>query len=257
MDEYSVRKLLEDVRDGHLKPDEAQQRLRRLPFENIDYASIDLHRSIRHGSSEVIFCEGKTPGQVLGIIEVQKKNEIPVFATRADDRVFEKVRGVFPELVYDEVAGVIGEPRLLSPKQGDGRVLVVAAGTSDLRVAREAELTCRFLGSRVRSIVDVGVCGLHRLLSHITELQQADVIIAIAGMEGALPTVVGGLVNVPVIAVPTSVGYGTSFNGITALLGMLNSCAANVTVVNIDNGFGAGYVASMMNPKVRSVTEDA
>jgi NCAIR mutase (PurE)-related protein len=257
MNNHKIRKLLEGVRDGRVDLDSATQQLRRLPFEDIDFARIDLHRSIRHGSSEVIFCRGKTPDQVLEIIEVQKKHQQSVFATRADEGIFRRVHDVFPDLIYDEHSGTIGEVCLLDETHGKGNVLIVAAGTSDLSVAREAELTCRFLGSKARSIVDVGVCGLHRLLAEIKNLQEANVIIATAGMEGALPTVVGGLVDVPVIAVPTSVGYGASLGGISALLGMLNSCAANVTVVNIDNGFGAGYVASMMNRRMSRVNDDA
>ena len=242
----SIRKLFEQVRRGKLSPDEAVQRLRHLPFEDLGFAKVDHHRALRAGMPEVIFGEGKSPAQTAQIFARLAKHGGNVLATHADGKQFafvkKKVRGVeFRELAR---AIVLQRDR---KQYGKGVVAVVSAGTSDIPVAEEAVVTAEIMGNAVQHFYDVGVAGIHRLLANREALTKARVVIVCAGMEGALPSVVGGLVGVPVIAVPTSVGYGASFKGLTALLGMLNSCASNVSVVNIDNGFGAGYVAALIN----------
>ena len=242
-----IRQLFESVRDGSVSVSAASDRLKALPFENLNFACVDVHRAVRHGRPEVVYCPGKSPEQVVEIIGVLEANGQHVLASRATPELYEFVHKTHPRLEYDVTARMIVDPALLDPARGVGDVLVVTAGTSDIPVAAEALLTARACGSRVEAIYDVGVAGLHRLLAHIDRLQRARVIVVVAGMEGALPSVVGGLCGVPVIAVPTSVGYGASFGGVAALLGMLNACSSNITVVNIDNGFGAGYVASMIN----------
>lgn len=247
MNQDVLQELLESVRAGSVNVHDAVTRIRALPFEDLGFAKVDLHRAVRHGSPEVIFCQGKTPRQVLEIIRTLRRHGQRVLATRAARDVYDLVQVDFPDLVYYDDARVIGEPELQEAERGEGLVLVIAAGTSDRPVAEEALLTARSCGSRAEAIHDVGVAGLHRLLACIDRVQQARALVVVAGMEGALPSVVGGLCRAPVIAVPTSVGYGASFGGLAALLGMLNSCASNVTVVNIDNGFGAGYVASLIN----------
>lgn len=247
MNDNNLKELLDSVRSGAVSVDEATARLRKLPFEDLGFAKVDLHRAVRHGAPEVIFCPGKTPPQIVEIMRTLKRHGQQVLATRAGREVWEAVGREFPDLVYYEDARLIAGPELREEERGEGLVLVIAAGTSDRPVAEEALLTARSCGSRAETIHDVGVAGLHRLLAHVDRLQQARALVVVAGMEGALPSVVGGLVRAPVIAVPTSVGYGASFGGLAALLGMLNSCSSNVTVVNIDNGFGAGYVASLIN----------
>jgi NCAIR mutase (PurE)-related protein len=247
MQSEQIEQLLEAVRSGATSVNEASERLRRLPFEELDYAKVDLHRAHRHGAPEVIFCQGKTPERIAGIMRTLRDHGQRVLASRASAEQWAAVRDEFPDLHYFSDARIIGPAELGDAESGVGSVLVVAAGTSDLPVAEEALLTARACGAKARSLYDVGVAGLHRLLAHIEALHTARALVVCAGMEGALPSVVGGLVGVPVIAVPTSVGYGASFGGLAALLGMLNSCASNVTVVNIDNGFGAGYVAAMIN----------
>jgi len=247
MERDSLTELLEAVRTGSVSVDEALGRLSSLPFEDLGFAKVDLHRSLRHGRPEVIFCPGKTPEQILQIIQTLRRHDQRVLATRAGRDIYEHVHAAVPELVFYEEARMIGEPELADPQRGQGLVLVISAGTSDRPVAEEALLTARSCGSRAEAIYDVGVAGLHRLLASVERLQQARALVVVAGMEGALPSVVGGLCQAPVVAVPTSVGYGASFQGLAALLGMLNSCASNVSVVNIDNGFGAGYVASLIN----------
>jgi pyridinium-3,5-biscarboxylic acid mononucleotide synthase len=241
-----LKVLLEAVARGETPPDAALERLRALPFADLGHAKVDLHRAVRHGAPEVIFCKGKTPEQILSIVRTLVDHGQHVLATRATAEIFEHCRAAMPDLRFHPHSGVMTNLEL-DESSGRGLVLVVSAGTSDLPVAEEAVLTARACGSRVRFVSDVGVSGLHRLLAHTELLQQANAIVVCAGMEGALPSVVGGLVAAPVIAVPTSIGYGASFGGLAALLGMLNSCANNVTVVNIDNGFGAGYVASLIN----------
>ena len=246
MDENSLRKLLEKVRDSGLSPDEAISRLRHLPFEDLGFAKIDHHRPLRVGMPEVIYCAGKTAAQVAEIFVRMAARSDNVLATRASQEKFEAVRSQVAEAEFHPLSGCIVLRRNLEIR-GRGLVAVVCAGTSDLPVAEEAAVTASLMGNEVEQLCDVGVAGLHRLLSHSDLLQRARVLIVCAGMEGALPSVVGGLVGVPVIAVPTSIGYGAAFKGLAALLGMLNSCASNVSVVNIDNGFGAGYVASIIN----------
>jgi pyridinium-3,5-biscarboxylic acid mononucleotide synthase len=242
----SLKKLFENVRSGKLSPDEAVDRLRHLPFEDLGFAKVDHHRPLRNGMPEVIFGQGKTAEQVATIFARLAARGNSVLATRTTEDQFEAVRAVAPKADYNVVARCI-VLRQDRKKYGKGTVVVVSAGTSDIPVAEEAVVTAEIMGNKVRHVYDVGVAGIHRLLAHKDVLTDARVVIVCAGMEGALPSVVGGLVGVPVIAVPTSVGYGASFQGLAALLGMLNSCASNVSVVNIDNGFGAGYVASLMN----------
>jgi NCAIR mutase (PurE)-related protein len=227
--------------------EEALEKLRMMPFEDLGFACVDHHRSLRRGLSEVIFGEGKQTSEIIGIMERMLDQGENVLVTRLSPEKAEKVLERFPESTYEQRARLLtlmSQPVKIS---GRGTVLVMSAGTSDIPVAEEAAHTARFMGNEVETIYDVGVSGLHRMLSHRERIMKASVIIVVAGMEGALPSVVGGLVDKPVIGVPTSVGYGASFNGITALLGMLSSCAAGVTVVNIDNGFGAGYAAGLMN----------
>ncbi len=242
----SILKLFQSVRRGKLAPDEAVARLRHLPFEDLGFAKVDHHRVLRAGMPEVVLASGKSPQQVAGIFARLARHKTNVLATRARREHYDAVRAVAPKAEFHQLARAIV---LLQDrkKYGKGRIVVVSAGTSDIPVAEEAVVTATAMGNEVEHIYDVGVAGIHRLLAHRRSLTRARVLIVCAGMEGALPSVVGGLVRVPVIAVPTSVGYGASFEGLAALLGMLNSCASNVSVVNIDNGFGAGYVASMIN----------
>jgi NCAIR mutase (PurE)-related protein len=242
-----LRKLLEDVKGGRTSIEEALSTLRDLPYQDLTYAVLDHHRGLRKGFPEVIFCQGKSPEQVVELVaELSKRND-RVMATRADEETFNTVREAVPEAIYYPQARIVvverGEKEPQPAREGEGYVLVVCAGTSDIPVAEEAAVTAEVLGSRVERLYDVGVAGLHRLLGKREKLFAAKVIIAVAGMEGALASVVGGLVACPVIAVPTSVGYGASLRGLAPLLTMLNSCAPGVAVVNIDNGFGAGYFA--------------
>jgi pyridinium-3,5-biscarboxylic acid mononucleotide synthase len=246
MDSASIRKLLQQVKAGDLSPDEAVSQLRHLPFEDLGFAKVDHHRRLRSGLPEVIFSRGKTPQQVAGIFKRMAAHGGNVLATKADPEHFRAVKKAFRKAEYHELAQAIA----LKQDQttyGKGTVVIISAGTSDIPVAEEALVTAEVMGNEVVHLYDVGVAGIHRLLANKNVLQEARVAIVCAGMEGALPSVVGGLIGVPVIAVPTSVGYGAAFKGLAALLGMLNSCASNVSVVNIDNGFGAGYVASMIN----------
>ena len=241
-----IRRLLEAVKAGETSVDEAMLELKKAPFEDIGYAKVDLHRKIRQGAAEVIYGAGKTPEQIAGIVDIMKKNgQERVLITRMSPEAAEFVGERF-ELDYrkESKVGIIGG---LPAPSGIGKVVIATGGTSDIPVAEEAALTAQILGSEVVRLYDVGVSGVHRLLSHMELIMDATVIIAIAGMEGALASVVGGLADCPVIAVPTSVGYGASFGGVSALLSMLNSCASGVSVVNIDNGFGAGYLANMIN----------
>ena len=241
-----IRQLLEAVKAGETSVDEAMLELKKAPFEDIGYAKVDLHRKIRQGVAEVIYGAGKTPEQISGIVDIMKKNgQERVLITRMSPEAAAFVGERF-ELDYrkESKVGIIGG---LPTPSGIGKVVIATGGTSDIPVAEEAALTAQILGSEVVRLYDVGVSGVHRLLSHMELIMDATVIIAIAGMEGALASVVGGLADCPVIAVPTSVGYGASFGGVSALLSMLNSCASGVSVVNIDNGFGAGYLANMIN----------
>jgi pyridinium-3,5-biscarboxylic acid mononucleotide synthase len=246
MNAASLLELLQQVRSGALSPDEAVSRLRHMPFEDLGFARIDHHRRVRSGMPEVIFSQGKTPAQVAKIFKHMAAQGGNVLATRATRDHFRAVKKMVRKAEYRELARSIvlqQDPAAY----GKGAVVVISAGTSDIPVAEEALVTAEIMGNEVAHLYDVGVAGIHRLLAGRDVLEKARVIVVCAGMEGALPSVVGGLVRVPVIAVPTSVGYGASFDGLAALLGMLNSCASNVSVVNIDNGFGAGYVASMIN----------
>jgi NCAIR mutase (PurE)-related protein len=262
MDENDIRELLEKVRGGRLTTEQALERLKHLPFEDLGFAKIDHHRTLRQGYAEVIFGRGKTPAQVTAIVQGMlrlRDSRHNILVTRADAKTFAAVRSVVGKradkyrsakiatsVAFHPLSGVIAIERN-KEIAGAGTIAVVCAGTSDIPVAEEALLTAKLMGNRVENFYDVGVAGIHRLLEHRARLAATRVIICVAGMEGALPSVVGGLVGVPVIAVPTSVGYGASFGGLAALLGMLNSCASNVCVVNIDNGFGAGCVASVIN----------
>jgi len=246
MDAKALKKLFDDVRRGRLSSDEAVARLRHMPFEDLGFANIDHHRTLRVGMPEVVFGPGKAPEQLVEIFVRLAKRKTNVLATRVSPEQASAVRRRLRKAEFHELA------RALTLTQdttlhGKGKIAVVSAGTSDIPVAEEAVVTAQIMGNEVQHVYDVGVAGIHRLLARRDLLAQARVIIVCAGMEGALPSVVGGLVGAPVIAVPTSVGYGASYRGIAALLGMLNSCASNVTVVNIDNGFGAGYVASLIN----------
>ena len=241
-----LRATLEAVRSGALSVDEAALRLKKAPFEDLGYAKVDLHRAVRQGAAEVIYGAGKTPAQIAGIAARMRERGVePILITRLSAEAAAYLETDLP-LHYDSAArvGIIGE---LPPPSGKGRIVVATGGTSDIPVAEEAALTAEALGNAVTRLYDVGVSGLHRLLANLDAIMSARVIVAVAGMEGALPSVIGGLADCPVIAVPTSVGYGASLGGIAALLSMLNSCASGMSVVNIDNGFGAGYLASMIN----------
>ncbi len=245
MDREKVRELLEAVARGAVIPDEALARLRGLPFEDLGFARVDLHRSLRHGVPEAVFCPGKTPDQVVEIARRLAASHDNVLCTRADGAVVEALRASGLDCRVHAMARlVVVRPR---PSEGVGLIAVVSAGTSDMPVAEEAAETALAMGNRVERFYDCGVAGLHRLVPHLDRLNEANAIIAVAGMEGALPSVLGGLVDRPVIAVPTSVGYGASLGGITALLAMLNSCAPGVSVVNIDNGYGAAAQANQIN----------
>jgi NCAIR mutase (PurE)-related protein len=247
MDIKDLKSLLNNVKNGDLQVDEALERLRHLPFEEIECASIDHHRELRQGFPEVVLGEPKNAGQIEQILAALVNRGNNVLVTRLDTEKARTVSKKFPVAKYHAEARCLTIEQKPVEMLGKGKILVISAGTSDMPVAAEAVLTARMMGNDVEHIYDVGVAGIHRLLAHRERLFSASVLIVVAGMEGALPSVVGGMVSRPVIAVPTSVGYGASFGGIAALLGMLNSCASGVTVVNIDNGFGAAYAASLMN----------
>ncbi len=246
MNEKDLKEMLQKVANQEISVEDAALKLREAPFSDIDIAKLDHHRSIRQGVGEVVYGAGKTPEQIDRIVHaLWDAGQRPVLITRMSREAAEHFNKDIPFTYYEE--GRFGLAGNMLPPDGTGRILVITAGTSDIPVAEEAALTAETLGNEVQRIYDVGVSGIHRLLSHVEEIMKARVIIAIAGMEGALASVVGGLADCPVIAVPTSVGYGTAFGGVTALLSMLNSCASGVSVVNIDNGFGAGYLATMIN----------
>jgi len=252
MDIQKLRQLLADVQTGQVGVDQALDRLRALPYDDIGYARLDLHRSLRQGLPEVVFCQNKTADQAAGILERLWQHHDRVLATRVSAEMAEAIRLRLPEIRYDAVSRlvVLARAELPPPPDGAPYAMVVTGGTSDLPVAEEAAQTVEFLGSRVERAYDVGVAGVHRLLNERERLAAADVVISVAGMEGALTSVVGGLVACPVVGVPTSVGYGASFNGLAPLLSMLNSCAPGVAVVNIDNGFGAGLYAHLILRRV-------
>ena len=241
-----IKQILEAVKSGELSVDEALLKIKTQPFEDIGYAKVDLHRKVRQGAAEGIYGTGKTAEQIVGIADtLSASGQDTILITRLSSEKAEAIRETHPLTYHAEAKiGVIGAP---PEADGIGTILIATGGTSDIPVAEEAALTAEVLGNRVARLYDVGVAGLHRLLVHLDDIMSASVIIAIAGMEGALASVIGGLADCPVIAVPTSVGYGASFQGLSALLSMLNSCASGVSVVNIDNGFGAGYLASMIN----------
>jgi len=241
-----IQAILQNVKTGDLSVEDALVQLKQQPFEDLGYAKVDLHRKIRQGANEVIYGAGKTVEQITGILNTMAENgQKNVLITRLEPEKAQAINAIHPITYYE--AAKVAIAGQMSPPSGIGTIVVATGGTSDIPVAEEAALTAEFLGNPVVRLYDVGVAGLHRLLNHTDELMRASVVIAIAGMEGALASVVGGLVDCPVIAVPTSVGYGAAFGGLAALLSMLNSCASGVSVVNIDNGFGAGYLASMMN----------
>jgi pyridinium-3,5-biscarboxylic acid mononucleotide synthase len=242
----SIRRLLEQVRKAKLSPDDAVEKLRHLPFEDLGFAKVDHHRCLRVGMAEVIFSPGKTPAQVAEIFRRLANHAQNVLATRSSPEQFRAVKKIVRSVRFERSARAIVLQRDHNV-YGKGKITVISAGTSDIPVAEEAAVTAQLMGNEVECVYDVGVAGIHRLLAHRQAITHSRVVIVCAGMEGALPSVVGGLVGVPVIAVPTSVGYGAAFQGMAALLGMMNSCASNVSVVNIDNGFGAGYVASLIN----------
>jgi NCAIR mutase (PurE)-related protein len=248
MDEIDIRKCLNDLRNGRVSVTKTVEYLRRLPFEDLGFAKIDHHRSLRQGFAEAVYARGKTTVQVVAIVRgmLRSSTRRNILITRADRRIYRALRELSRRARFHSLSGVISITRNRTIT-GKGTIVVVSAGTSDIPVAEEAVVTAETMGNRVEAIYDVGVAGLHRLLQHRPKLTAARVIICVAGMEGALPSVVAGMVGVPVIGVPTSTGYGAGFGGLTALLAMLNSCASNVSVVNIDNGFGAGCYASVIN----------
>lgn len=253
-DTDSLRKLLEDVKSGACDIDDALLELKKLPFEDLGFAKIDNHRALRVGYPEVIYCEGKAIEHIKKIVSKMLEGDSNILATRASGEVYAAIKSIYPDAVYYE------QPRICFIKRKEikktkGIILVISAGTSDIPVAEEAAVTADVLGNTVERLYDVGVAGLHRLLSNTDKLMEARVLITVAGMEGALASVVGGLVDKPVIAVPTSIGYGANFKGLSALLTMLNSCSSGIGVVNIDNGFGAGYLASMINKLGENVPE--
>jgi NCAIR mutase (PurE)-related protein len=247
MNEKDLKKILQGVKKGTQSIDKALETLKTLPFEDIGFATIDHHRSIRQGFPEVIWGEGKSVEQIIGIIKKMAPKKYPILATRVDSSKARKIKREFPKTRYYPESRALTIISSKIEQRGRGTILVVSAGTSDIPVAEEAVITAKIMGNRVEQVYDVGVAGIHRLINQKEKIRSANVIVVVAGMEGALPSVVGGLVSRPVIAVPTSTGYGASFGGIAALLAMLNSCSAGVSVVNIDNGFGAGYMASLIN----------
>jgi len=242
-----LRELLKDVKNNNIDIEYALDKLKNLPYEDLGYANVDHHRELRNGYPEVIYCEGKTDEHILGIIDKMNEKGSNILGTRCRKETFNKVKEVYKNAEYEELSKILQIQNHDIVNIGKGKILILTGGTSDIPVADEAYYTAKFLGNDVEKIYDVGVAGIHRLLSRRQILEEARVIVAVAGMEGALPSVVGGLVDVPIIAVPTSVGYGANFGGLSALLTMLNSCASGISVVNIDNGFGAGYLAAMIN----------
>lgn len=248
MKSEQVLDLLNKIREGKLTPNQGLERLKHLPFEDLGFARVDHHRTLRQGFPEVIFSPGKTPAQVAEIVRSLLRQKSNILVTRSNKTIYNRVRRVTTRARYHDPAQAI---TIVNDRKtyGEGRIYVVCAGTSDIPVAEEAALTAKLMGNAVETAYDVGVAGIHRLLNIRESLTKASVVIVVAGMEGALASVVGGLLSVPVIAVPTSIGYGSNFGGLSSLLAMLNSCASNVVVVNIDNGFGAGYVASLINRK--------
>lgn len=247
MNPEHLKQLLEKVKKGKISIDTAIKTLKTLPFEDIGFATLDHHRSLRKGFPEVIWGEGKTASQISTIIKKMLNKNHPILATRVDARKAASIKKSIPNITYHPVSRTLTSTTGKMSKKGKGTILVVSAGTSDIPVAEEALITATIMGNKVDHLYDVGVAGIHRLVGKKEKLMSASVLIVVAGMEGALPSVVGGLIDKPIIAVPTSTGYGTGLGGVAALLSMLNSCASGVAVVNIDNGFGAGYIASLIN----------
>ncbi len=241
----NIKTLLQGVQAGTIDINTASEQLKNLPYEELDFAKLDHHRKLRSGFGEVIYCSGKTDAQLISIFQAFQKQNVNVLGTRATIEQFQAISSIIPNIQYNETSRLLQYAPL--PLQQKGLIAICTGGTSDIPVAEEAAQTAEFLGNRVDRIYDVGIAGIHRLLSKMEQIQKANCIIAVAGMEGALPSVIAGLVDKPVIAVPTSIGYGANFQGLSALLTMLNSCAEGVAVVNIDNGFGAGYLASQIN----------
>ena len=248
MDERHLEELLRKVKNSEMDIDGAMEELKKLPYEDLDFAKLDNHRKIRKGQGEVIYCQGKTIDQVGQIFERLLTHNDNVMGTRASREAYDRVLQVAPDAVYDEMSRIIRVIRKPAEIKG-GKILIATGGTSDMSVAEEAAITAEFLGNQVVRLYDVGVAGIHRLFMNTDKIEEASVIVAVAGMEGALASVVAGMAACPVVAVPTSVGYGANFGGLSALLTMLNSCASGIGVVNIDNGFGGGYLASMINQK--------
>lgn len=242
-----LRELLDGVKNNRIDIDIAMEKLKNLPYEDLGYANIDHHREVRTGYPEVIYCEGKSDDQILGIVDKMTQKNSNILGTRCRKETYENIKQIYPNAEYDQPSKILKIQNHPIENIGKGKIVVVTGGTSDIPVADEAYHTAIFLGNTAERVYDVGVAGIHRLLSKKHIIDSARVIIVVAGMEGALPSVVGGLVDVPIIAVPTSVGYGANFGGLSALLTMLNSCSSGISVVNIDNGFGAGYLASMIN----------
>ena len=240
-----TRDILQKFKEGEISIDEAEQYFRRAPFDEMGYAKLDIHRQVRYGFQEVIFCSRKADEHLIPIVQRLYEENGEVFGTRASQHQYEVLKERFPEIQYDSISHIIKIEK--EKKEGEGLVAVCTAGTADISVAEEAAQTAEYFGAKVERIYDVGVAGIHRLFSRLDTIQKANCVIAVAGMEGALASVLGGLVDKPVIAVPTSVGYGASFNGLSALLTMINSCANGIATVNIDNGYGAGYIATQIN----------
>ncbi len=247
MDCQQIRKILSDVKEGRISIEEGIDKLRDLPFKDIGIACVDHHRILRKGIPEVIFGEGKEADEIISIMKEMEEKDENILVTRLSERKAKRIKEEYPKATYYRKAKALTLINTPIRASGKGKILIVSAGTSDIPVAEEAFVTAKFFGNQVEKIYDVGVSGIHRLFNHIDKLRKASVIIAVAGMEGGLPSIIAGIVEKPVIAVPTSVGYGTSFFGISALLSMLNSCAPGIAVVNIDNGFGAAYIATLIN----------
>lgn len=246
MNEQKLKEILSNIKEGKLQPEEAINLFKNFDYKELNYAKIDNHRQLRTGYPEVIFGQNKTSGQIVGIVEYMLKHDGNILVTRTNKDVFEQVKKIAGDAVFHEMANCISI-RKTTGKKPDTHIALVSAGTSDMSVSEEAALTAEIFDNDVKRYYDVGVAGIHRFYDNVNEIREARVIIVVAGMEGALPSIVGGMVDKPVIAVPTSVGYGANFGGVSALLGMLTSCASGISVVNIDNGFGAGYLASMIN----------
>jgi NCAIR mutase (PurE)-related protein len=246
MNKVAIKKILDSVSKGKLNVEDALEQLKTLPYKDLGHTKVDNHRELRRGYPEVVFCEGKTAGQVRNIMEYMASRKVNILGTRANPEKYEAVKKSLQEARYNELARTI-TVEFEKKKNTKSYVAILTAGTSDIPVAEEAAITAEIFGNRVERFFDVGVAGIHRLYDNLEKIRKARVVVVIAGMEGALPSIVGGLVDKPIIAVPTSIGYGANFKGLSALLGMLTSCVAGVAVVNIDNGFGAGYLASMIN----------